>query len=75
MTTDIILEKDSKSFTLNNGWALPRKVYINGENCEMALPDTFPMLPNGSSRPVATNTHFVLLFLLLLHLILNLRRV
>ncbi|XP_063936442.1 COBRA-like protein 2 [Daucus carota subsp. sativus] len=75
VTTDIILEKDLKIFTLDNGWALPRKVYINGENCEMALPDTFPGLPSGSSKQEATGAHFMLLFLLVLHLTLNLKHV
>ncbi|XP_027357016.1 COBRA-like protein 1 [Abrus precatorius] len=49
VTTEILLEKDTNSFTLSNGWAFPRRIYFNGENCEMPLPDTFPMLPNGSS--------------------------
>ncbi|XP_035542512.1 COBRA-like protein 1 [Juglans regia] len=53
VNTEILLNKDSHSFTLSNGWAFPRRIYFNGENCEMPLPDTFPMLPNGgcSSRP------------------------
>ncbi|KAA8546063.1 hypothetical protein F0562_020486 [Nyssa sinensis] len=47
VTTEILLSKDSKAFTLRNGWTLPRRIYFNGENCEMPLPDTFPMLPNA----------------------------
>ncbi|CDO96959.1 unnamed protein product [Coffea canephora] len=50
VTTEILLRKDMDSFTLRNGWAFPRRIYFNGENCEMPLPDTFPMLPNGGSR-------------------------
>ena len=49
VTTEILLDKDADTFTLSNGWAYPRRIYFNGENCEMALPDTFPMLPNGTS--------------------------
>ncbi|XP_057740772.1 COBRA-like protein 1 [Arachis stenosperma] len=49
VSTEILLEKDPKSFTLSNGWAFPRRVYFNGENCEMPLPDTFPMLPNHTN--------------------------
>lgn len=49
VTTEILLEKDSDSFTLHNGWVFPRRIYFNGENCEMPLPDTFPTLPNGGS--------------------------
>ncbi|KAL2460013.1 COBRA-like protein 2 [Abeliophyllum distichum] len=48
VTTEILLQKDSNSFTLSNGWVFPRTIYFNGENCQMPLPDTFPMLPNGS---------------------------
>lgn len=64
VTTDIILDKDLKSFTLSNGWPLPRKIYFNGDNCEMALPDSFPMLPNGSSKRKSANSHILLLFLI-----------
>ncbi|GFY89900.1 COBRA-like extracellular glycosyl-phosphatidyl inositol-anchored protein family [Actinidia rufa] len=46
LTSEILLEKDSKSFTLSNGWAFPRRIYFSGENCEMPPPDIFPMLPN-----------------------------
>ncbi|KAJ1415959.1 COBRA, plant [Sesbania bispinosa] len=54
VTTEILLEKDPNSFTLRNGWAFPRRIYFNGEDCEMPLPDTFPMLPNGF---VVSSTH------------------
>ncbi|GMY05547.1 COBRA-like protein 1 [Fagus crenata] len=49
LSSEILFNKDTDSFTLSNGWAFPRRIYFNGENCEMPLPDTFPMLPNGSS--------------------------
>ncbi|KAL3515035.1 hypothetical protein ACH5RR_021937 [Cinchona calisaya] len=61
-TTDILLRKEMGAFTLRNGWAFPRRIYFNGENCEMALPDTFPMLPNGSSRQ--NPPHYALLLIL-----------
>ena len=64
VTSDILLEKDSKSFTLSNGWAFPRRIYFNGENCEMPPPDIFPMLPNGSSCRKPSHQHFVLSFLI-----------
>lgn len=48
VTTEILFQKDSDSFTLSNGWAFPRRIYFNGENCEMPAPDVFPALPNGS---------------------------
>ncbi|KAL2490641.1 COBRA-like protein 2 [Abeliophyllum distichum] len=61
VTTEILLQKDSKSFTLRNGWAFPRRIYFNGDNCQMPLPDIFPMLPNGSPRRKPSQSQFVLL--------------
>ncbi|CAI9769055.1 unnamed protein product [Fraxinus pennsylvanica] len=61
VSTEILLQKDSKSFTLRNGWALPRRIYFNGENCQMPLPDNFPMLPNGSPMTKPSHSQFVLL--------------
>lgn len=63
VTTEILLLKDMTSFTLSNGWAFPRRIYFNGENCEMPLPQTFPMLPNGSSREKPCNSHLSVLLL------------
>ncbi|XP_034682075.1 COBRA-like protein 1 [Vitis riparia] len=65
VTTEILLGKDSNSFTLNGGWAFPRRIYFNGENCEMPLPDTYPMLPNGSSTQKLTHPQFFFLLLCL----------
>ncbi|KAM1031218.1 hypothetical protein FF1_034990 [Malus domestica] len=61
VSTEILLEKDSNSFTLKNGWGFPRRLYFNGEICEMPLPDTYPMLPNGSSKPKPSHFLFLLL--------------
>ena len=66
VTTEILLEKDQNSFTLQNGWAFPRRIYFNGENCDMPLPDTFPMLPNGSSSLRSTSLVFTFSFICLL---------
>ncbi|AES74274.1 COBRA-like protein 1 [Medicago truncatula] len=72
VTTEILLEKDENSFTLQNGWTFPRRIYFNGENCDMPLPDTFPMLPNGSSslRPTSHVFTLSLIYLLLVQLVL-----
>lgn len=72
VTTEILLEKDENSFTLQNGWAFPRRIYFNGENCDMPLPDTFPMLPNGSSnlRPTCIDFGLSLISLFILLLLL-----
>lgn len=46
--TELILQKDMNSFTLKQGWAFPRKVYFNGDECVMPLPDSYPALPNSA---------------------------
>ncbi|EEF33139.1 Protein COBRA precursor, putative [Ricinus communis] len=61
--TEILLEKDLSTFTLSNGWALPRRIYFGGEECEMPLPDTFPVLPNGSSSRKLPHCLFLLLII------------
>ncbi|KAI9124194.1 hypothetical protein K1719_005494 [Acacia pycnantha] len=69
VTTEILLKKDLHSFTLSNGWAFPRRVYFNGEDCQMPLPDNFPALPNTTTR--LSNSllfFFSLLLTVLLHL-------
>ncbi|KVH98476.1 Glycosyl-phosphatidyl inositol-anchored, plant, partial [Cynara cardunculus var. scolymus] len=45
--SEMILRKDEKIFTLNHGWAFPRKVYFNGDECIMPLPVSYPSLPNS----------------------------
>ncbi|CAN1783338.1 COBRA-like protein 2, partial [Linum perenne] len=70
VTTDIILEKDSDTFTLSNGWALPRRVFFGGEECQMPLPDSYPTLPNGATSSPSLVRQNRLLFLLLLLLLM-----
>ncbi|KAI3861450.1 hypothetical protein MKW98_000402 [Papaver atlanticum] len=65
VTTEILLGKDVNSFTLRNGWAFPRKVSFNGENCVMPLPDDFPILPSGSFIWKPNTYHLLLLFTVL----------
>ncbi|KAI3733210.1 hypothetical protein L1987_64430 [Smallanthus sonchifolius] len=45
--TEMLLKKDENIFTLNHGWAFPRKVYFNGDECIMPLPVSYPSLPNS----------------------------
>lgn len=42
---ELIFRKD-KSFTFDKGWAFPRRIYFNGDNCVMPPPDAYPWLPN-----------------------------
>ncbi|KAJ1697570.1 hypothetical protein LUZ63_006082 [Rhynchospora breviuscula] len=59
--SEILFRKDPDTFTFSKGWALPRKVYFNGDNCVMPPPDQYPMLPNSSRRLAhqVINTIFV----------------
>ncbi|KAF5185401.1 Cobra-like protein [Thalictrum thalictroides] len=69
VSTEILMDKKDDSFTFKNGWALPRRIYFNGENCQMPLPDDFPRLPN-SSCSLHSRYHFLFL-LIALYLILK----
>lgn len=65
--SEMLLEKDMNTFTWDNGWAFPRKVYFNGDECVMPPPDSYPMPPNSANaNPIASSTlsAFVLLILL-----------
>ncbi|XP_050363470.1 COBRA-like protein 1 [Argentina anserina] len=66
VTTEMLLKKDMESFTFSHGWAFPRRLYFNGESCQMPLPDSFPTLPNGAVFIFAQPPHC--LFLLLTYL-------
>lgn len=46
--SEVLLRKDQDTFTLKQGWAFPRKVYFNGEECMMPPPDSYPFLPNAA---------------------------
>ncbi|KAM7279392.1 hypothetical protein ACFE04_006526 [Oxalis oulophora] len=48
--SELLFQKDFSSFTFHQGWAFPRRVYFNGDNCVMPPPDEYPRLPNVSSR-------------------------
>lgn len=38
--SDLTLEKDGNKLTLRKGWAFPRRVYFNGNNCVMPSPES-----------------------------------
>lgn len=50
--SELLFRKDASTFTFEKGWAFPRRIYFNGDNCVMPPPDAYPWLPNASSRPV-----------------------
>ncbi|TVU11758.1 hypothetical protein EJB05_45360, partial [Eragrostis curvula] len=44
---EILLRKDSQTYKFDKGWAFPRRVYFNGDNCVTPPPEAYPRLPNG----------------------------
>lgn len=67
VTTDVLMNKDLESFTLSNGWAFPRRIYFNGDNCQMPMPDEFPALPNSGLRPSNFQHILFLIIFLIFH--------
>ncbi|BAU01435.1 hypothetical protein VIGAN_11066700 [Vigna angularis var. angularis] len=57
---------DKDTFTFKQGWAFPRKIYFNGDECMMPPPDTYPFLPNSAPPSLITfpPSIFLLLFFL-----------
>ncbi|KAL6494495.1 hypothetical protein OROGR_031295 [Orobanche gracilis] len=66
--TEMLLHKDPGIFTFREGWAFPRKISFNGEECVMPLPDDYPRLPN-SGHFHARQTDASLIFMLSLLLL------
>ncbi|GAB4845358.1 hypothetical protein Ancab_038766 [Ancistrocladus abbreviatus] len=50
--SELLFRKDQFTFTFDKGWAFPRRIYFNGDNCVMPPPDAYPWLPNSSPSPV-----------------------
>ncbi|KAG0483825.1 hypothetical protein HPP92_011909 [Vanilla planifolia] len=53
--SELLFRKDASTFTFHKGWAFPRRLYFNGDNCVMPPPDAYPWLPNAgplSIRPL-----------------------
>lgn len=46
--SEVLLQKNKDTFTFKQGWAFPRKVYFNGDECMLPPPDTYPYLPNSA---------------------------
>ncbi|KAK6128169.1 hypothetical protein DH2020_038088 [Rehmannia glutinosa] len=70
--SELLFKKDKTSFTFDKGWAFPRRIYFNGDNCVMPPPDAYPFLPNDGNRIAISTIHLittitVTLVLLLIH--------
>lgn len=53
--SELLFQKEASAFTLEKGWAFPRRIYFNGDNCVMPPPDSYPWLPNtASNKPIGS---------------------
>lgn len=67
--SEVLLQKDKDTFTFKQGWAFPRRVYFNGDECKLPPPDAYPSLPNSAYfNPIAYFTTAALLFVTILTL-------
>lgn len=65
--SEVLLQKDKDTFTFKQGWAFPRKVYFNGDECMLPPPDSYPYLPSFAHHSsVAVSTLLISLLLLLI---------
>ncbi|TKY45346.1 COBRA protein 4 [Spatholobus suberectus] len=64
--SEILLHKDKDTFTFKQGWAFPRKVYFNGEECMLPPPDTYPFLPNSAPLNLLDFPAFIFTMLVML---------
>ncbi|CAH9125594.1 unnamed protein product [Cuscuta epithymum] len=64
--TELLLNKDPAMFTFKEGWAFPRKVSFNGEECVLPQPDDYPQLPNSAALPYSFMLQLQLLLFLLI---------
>ena len=61
--SEVLLEKDKETFTFKQGWAFPRRVYFNGDECRLPPPDAYPFLPNSAyANPIGFSTIVVFVF-------------
>lgn len=45
--SELLFQKDKQTFTFKQGWAFPRRLYFNGDDCVLPPPDAYPWLPNA----------------------------
>ncbi|CAN6470759.1 unnamed protein product [Victoria cruziana] len=68
--SELIFQKDPATFTFKEGWAFPRRIYFNGDNCVLPPPDAYPWLPNfghqGKKSSSAMETTICMVFLVFL---------
>ncbi|MFS7912125.1 hypothetical protein Hanom_Chr02g00126171 [Helianthus anomalus] len=66
--SEVLMQKDKNTFTFKQGWAFPRKVYFNGEECMLPPPEAYPSLPNDAKIEAITISAIVASVIWLIHL-------
>ncbi|KAL5739257.1 hypothetical protein ACOSP7_028169 [Xanthoceras sorbifolium] len=61
--SELLFRKDKTTFTFKKGWAFPRRIYFNGDNCVMPPPEAYPWLPNASSFRFVSTRNLIMTFL------------
>lgn len=67
--SELLFRKNPSKFTFEKGWAFPRRIYFNGDNCVMPSPDSYPWLPNATPK-LATSPFIILVIIFFSVLIL-----
>eukprot|EP00262_Sarcandra_glabra_P000812 TRINITY_DN10888_c0_g2_i2.p1 TRINITY_DN10888_c0_g2~~TRINITY_DN10888_c0_g2_i2.p1 ORF type:complete len:457 (+),score=21.27 TRINITY_DN10888_c0_g2_i2:157-1527(+) len=62
--SELLFQKDLGTFTFEKGWAFPRRIYFNGDNCVMPPPESYPWLPNASPQLITSILLPIALFFL-----------
>lgn len=57
--SEVLMRKDASTFTFRQGWAFPRKIYFNGDECQMPPPDDYPYMPNSSPPSALASTAMI----------------
>ncbi|CAM8921724.1 unnamed protein product [Rhodiola kirilowii] len=55
--SELLLGKDP-SFTYENGWAFPRRIYFNGDNCVMPSSDAYQVMTPADAYKMAARCEF-----------------
>lgn len=66
--SEVLMKKDKDTFTFKQGWAFPRKVYFNGDECQMPPPESYPFLPNSAPADSSAVAKLITSLLLILWL-------
>ncbi|XP_051146512.1 COBRA-like protein 6 isoform X2 [Andrographis paniculata] len=69
--TEMLLSKVPGKFTLREGWAFPRKISFNGEECVMPSLDDYPRLPNTGNIHAQVAPLLILSLLLLIEIVFS----